>query len=128
MAKILLIDDHAELLTLVKSILERDGHQVTLAEFSRMVADNIENGGVASVFDLIIVDTAMPNVDGLEAIRLLKHANPRAKVLALSGDRNLATPNGLPEEAQRISATLIIAKPFSVAELFKAVASLLATP
>lgn len=128
MAKILLIDDHAELRTLIKSILERDGHQVTLVEFGRMVADNIENRGVASVFDLIIVDTAVPNVDGREAIRLLKHANPRAKVLALSGDRNLATPNGLPQEAQRISATLKIAKPFSVADLLKAVKGLLATP
>ncbi len=128
MAKILLIDDYADLRTLVKSILERDGHKVTAAESGRMVANNIEDKSFASAFDIIITDIAMPDAGGIETIKLLKHANPKAKVIVMSGGGHTAVPDGCLQMAQGMGADMTIAKPFSVAALFTAMQILLATP
>jgi two-component system, cell cycle response regulator CpdR len=128
MAKVLLIDDEADLRALIKRILERDGHTVTVAESGRIVADAVASGDFATVFDLIITDIVMPDVEGLETIRLLKQANPRAKVIAMSGGGHAATPEGYLEMARRLGADATITKPFSVAELLSAMETLLAVP
>ena len=128
MAKILLIDDYADLRTLVKRILEHDGHKVTVAESGRMGTNNIEDESFASAFDIIITDIAMPDVGGIETIKLLKHANPKAKVIVMSGGGHTAPPDSCLQMAQGMGADLTIAKPFSVAALFTAMQTLLATP
>jgi CheY-like chemotaxis protein len=127
-AKILLIDDEADLRALIKRILERDGHTVTVAESGRIVADAVVSGDFAAAFDLIITDIVMPDVEGLETIKLLKQANPRVKVIAMSGGGHTATPESYLEMARRVGANATIAKPFSVAELMNAMETLLATP
>lgn len=128
MAKILVIDDYADLRALVKRILERDGHKVTIAESGRIAANRIEDEDLASTFDVIISDIAMPSDEGIETIELLKQANPKAKLIAMSGGDHSAAPDADLQMARRMGANLTIAKPFSVAELFAAMQSLLATP
>ena len=65
MPRILVIDDDNVLRLTVKTMLESDGHVVTLAVDGE---DGIQKFG-ESAFDLVICDVFMPNVDGMETIR-----------------------------------------------------------
>lgn len=128
MAKILLIDQSVEFRTMVKSILERDSHQVTVAEPDRMAANSFAIEGATSAIDLVIVDVETLSADVVEAIGRLERANPRVRVLALSGDRGPAALNELPKAALELRATMMISRSFSVAELLGAVQNLLTMP
>jgi CheY-like chemotaxis protein len=128
MTKILLIDHSVEFRSVVKSILERDSHQVTVAEPDRMAASDFAIEGATPAFDLVIVDVEALSADGVEAIGRLKRANPRVRVLVLSGNRGPAAPNELPPAARELRATMMISRSFSVAELLGAVQNLLAMP
>lgn len=84
--RVLLADDHAILRSGIRALLEdepdievvgeaEDGHAVI-----RMVAE-LEP-------DLILIDIAMPRLNGLEATRRIMQANPQAKILILTMHEN----------------------------------------
>ena len=67
-AHILLADDLRINLVLAKAMLERLGHTVTTAMDGTEVLKEVET----TQFDLIIMDMVMPEMDGLEATRLIR--------------------------------------------------------
>lgn len=84
--RVLLADDHAILRSGIRALLEdepdlevvgeaEDGHEVI-----RMAAE-LEP-------DIVLIDIAMPRLNGLEATRRIMQANPQAKILILSMHEN----------------------------------------
>lgn len=68
MKKILLIEDHLEILDNLKEYLEISGHNI-------LVARNGEEGLILALThrpDLIVCDVIMPGIDGYEVLRQLK--------------------------------------------------------
>lgn len=126
MAKILLIDDEADMRALMSRILESDGHTVTTAESGRFVVNGLAQDDFASAYDIVVTDIVMPDVEGLETIRLLKRANPRTKIVAVSGGGRYAGPGKYLQLARNLGADATLAKPFSVAILLVTVNALLA--
>lgn len=61
MASILIVDDDAEVLGTVWRALNREGHEVILAESAKQARERIEQGRP----DLMILDIMMPEKDGL---------------------------------------------------------------
>ena len=59
--KILIIEDEKKISDIVKSYLERDGFNVTVAETGREALKLIKDK-----FDLIILDLKLPDIDGEE--------------------------------------------------------------
>jgi len=115
--KILVIDDDAILLDVVREILELDEHEVRIASSG---AEGIEIYR-QSPTDLVITDLIMPHKDGVSVIVELKAEFPKVRIIAMTG-----TPK-LEKLAAAVSANVnrVIAKPFEQDELLEAVAQLL---
>lgn len=87
MPTILVVDDHEEIREALAEILEEEGHEVLQAvdglDALEMVA--------AALPDVILLDIAMPGIDGLETLRRLKDRPESAKLpvimVTAQGDR-----------------------------------------
>jgi len=116
---VLIADDDADILLLVKAVLERSGHEVVA------VSDGAEALAIvrARKPDLAVLDISMPEVDGLEVLRRLR-ADPTTSelpVVLLSARAQEADV----ERGFAIGASAYLKKPFSPRELSEHVAELL---
>jgi two-component system alkaline phosphatase synthesis response regulator PhoP len=106
--KVLVVDDDVKTVELVKLYLERDGYQVLAAydgiEALRLARENRP--------DLIVLDLMLPDIDGLEVCRILRHESdvPIIMLTAKSTDQDKLTGLGL-------GADDYVTKPFSPKEL-----------
>lgn len=71
--KILLAEDNAASQFIAKKGLERAGHAVELAETGTGVIEALKSG----TFDVVLMDVEMPEMDGLEATRLIRQEEER---------------------------------------------------
>jgi DNA-binding NarL/FixJ family response regulator len=102
---VVLVDDSEDLIFLVRGALERSGHFRVVAE-----AGDGEQG-VAAVTalqpDIVLLDIAMPVMDGLQALPLIREACPTAIVVMLSG---FGDASGMPQRALSMGANGYILK------------------
>jgi two-component system response regulator MtrA len=116
---VLIADDDADILLLVKAVLERSGHEVVAASDGAEALASVR----ARKPDLAVLDIAMPEVDGLEVLRRLR-ADPTTSelpVVLLSARAQEADV----ERGFAIGASAYLKKPFSPRELSEHVAELL---
>src|SRR5258705_2539909 len=80
--KILIVDDDTELReALVEQLAQ-------LEEFESIAVDNGTKGGQtakAGQIDLVIMDVALPDVDGREAVRILRKNGFKSPIIMLTG-------------------------------------------
>ena len=120
MARILVIDDDAQVRGAVRRILERAGHTV----------EDVGNGDAGlrahreRPADLIITDIFMPERDGLETVRELRRESPQVKIIVISGGDRTQTMD-LRKDAELLGAARSLRKPFELSELVRAVGELL---
>jgi CheY-like chemotaxis protein len=77
--KILVVDDEASILQVLKMLLERGGHTVNVASSGEMALSMQER------FDLAIIDLMMPVMDGIELSKKLREKLPAIKIILTSG-------------------------------------------
>lgn len=106
--KVLIVDDEAMTRDLISSILSSKGHTCVTA------SDGVEALDKASteVFDVVITDIVMPNMDGIALTRELLKRNPSIPIMVITG----FTDEHYYEESIEAGATDFINKPFSIAE------------
>ena len=73
---ILVAEDQETNQFVFRRILESEGHCVTLARDGRQALDLLES----EIFDLAILDLHMPEMDGLEVIKLFKFMEPDSRM------------------------------------------------
>jgi DNA-binding NarL/FixJ family response regulator len=121
---VVLIDDSADLRTLLRLALEKSPEFELVAE----AADGKEGVRVVqgSQPDLVLLDIAMPVMDGLQALTLIREECPSAIVVVLS---SFGSASGLPKQAAALGAHGYVRKRDStasiLAELRKIVGSVL---
>ncbi|MFQ5972487.1 MAG: response regulator [Alphaproteobacteria bacterium] len=120
MASILIIDDEELVRTTLRIILERAGHDVLEA------SDGLEGLGVLSQCpaDVVFTDIIMPNMEGIETIRVLRTSHPAVKIIAISGGGRRNTVDYL-DIAGRLGAHRALPKPFHQSEVLEAVHNVL---
>ena len=120
MARLLLVDDEPNIRTLTRTMLEKAGHTVEVAEHGEEALSILRERGA----DLVILDIAMPEMSGWEVCRIIK-SDPALRhipvlmftVMTRDEDVNRSFESG---------ADAHLKKPFTMRELLEAVESLLA--
>lgn len=104
MIRVLVVDDVPDLRRIFAMLLENDGRFEIVGE----AGDGEEAVRVAADVrpDVIILDVAMPKMDGIQAIPLLHEASPGVRILVLSGFEN----RRLAERAIEACATTFLTK------------------
>jgi DNA-binding response OmpR family regulator len=85
---VLIIDDDPIIRNLVKSILETEGYQISMAEDGLQGMEHIAAEARPIKYGLIILDVVMPGMNGIEVLTKLKENNETnaIPVLMLTGE------------------------------------------
>ena len=114
-ADILLCDDDDDVRRFFSELLRSNGHMVHEASSASAAWRILEKG---RAIDLLIVDYAMPGINGLQIIRQAGHQYPSLKTLLITGDA-AAVHDG-------VVGVQLLRKPFGPAEFSQIVAEILA--
>jgi DNA-binding response OmpR family regulator len=114
MARILLIDDEANIRTMVGLALRQSGHEVETAADGE---EGLERFSSGERHDLVLLDQRMPGLEGLDVLREIRRRHPAARVIMVTafGTIDLAI------EAMKAGATDFLRKPFTLETLRGAV-------
>jgi DNA-binding response OmpR family regulator len=118
MATLLLVDDDEDLSESLKDLFEMHEHSVDVAGDGSSSLALIKS----KVYDLIMLDWQLPDMQGIEVCKIYRTAGGLAPVLLLSGMRDSASH----EVGLRAGATSFLTKPFTVDQLVERVQLLLA--
>jgi len=80
---VLVVDDEEMVRTVARNILEDFGHEVLEASDGQEAVDLFSDS--PSAIDAVLLDMTMPNIDGPETLRMLRHVKPQVRVLLSSG-------------------------------------------
>ena len=107
MSKILLIDDDEQIRSILKRMLTRDGHEVSIAQ------DGLEGLNIFYQLkpDLVITDINMPNKNGFELISDIFKVVPEQPIIVMSGGRRTISEN------LDFKVRFFLEKPFTIKEL-----------
>jgi PAS domain S-box-containing protein len=115
--RILVIDDEAEIVEIVKDVLSAEGHEVATALNG--------SAGLATArgatFDVVFTDLGMPDMTGWEVAERVRQLSPESAVVLVTGWG--ATLDQ--EEVRRHGVEAVLNKPFEIDELVRVAASLL---
>ncbi|MDX2192142.1 MAG: response regulator [Gemmatimonadales bacterium] len=120
MARLLLIEDDAQMRGMLGTTLREAGHQVIEAQDGQSGIRSLRSETV----DLVLTDILMPGQDGLEVIAEARASAPHVPVVAISGGGRGFGPHDTLRVARQCGATRVLAKPFSLADLLRTVDNL----
>jgi len=104
--KVLLVDDEKEFLETLAMRLKNRGLKVSAAETGEMAVEKVQEES----FDAILLDLAMPGMDGIETLKRLRELNPDSQVILLTGQATIKKAT----EAMRLGALDLLEKPADI--------------
>ncbi|MDX2435012.1 MAG: response regulator [Desulfobacterales bacterium] len=110
-ANVLLIDDEQQFLKVLEERLETRGLKVNTATSGEDALTLVDDRN----FDAIVLDLAMPGIDGIETLRLLKEKNPDLEIIMLTG--HATVQKGI--EAMKLGAEDFLEKPVDLSVLLE---------
>jgi PAS domain S-box-containing protein len=81
--RVLVVDDERLVREMLRCTLETHGYAVTVADSGLQALELY--GQAPGLFDVVLMDTWMPHMDGLSTIHRLARVDPLARVIAMSG-------------------------------------------
>lgn len=115
--KVLVVDDEPSIVKLVQFNLEKEGFAVEVASDGPSALEKVEGG----LFDLIVLDLMLPQMDGLEVCKEIRKKNSHLPILMLTA-KNEEFDKVLGLE---LGADDYMTKPFSPRELVARVKAIL---
>jgi DNA-binding NtrC family response regulator len=108
-SRVLLVDDEKELLAVLGERLEARGLTVDTAESGDIALQK----AAGRKFDVVLLDMAMPGMDGIETLTGLLQINPNLQVILLTGKATL----GQAVEVMKLGALDLMEKPADINHL-----------
>jgi CheY-like chemotaxis protein len=109
---VLVVDDDADVREIAVEALEGVGYIVASAGSGLEALDTIERGDTV---DVVLIDYAMPEMNGLEAMRLISERRPATRIVLMTGHADVPALQTAAERAR------LLRKPFTVEQLTAAV-------
>lgn len=113
MAKILVVDDNPGLRSMLRILLNTNGHETLLAEDGQEALELIKQ----YKFDLMITDLRMPHMNGMSLLRAVNALELAKPVILITAYTSRETA----DEAVRLGAFAYLAKPFNIDEMMAAI-------
>jgi len=110
-AKIICVDDEAVILDSFRKILVLDGYSVDTVETGREALGLIRTHS----YDFLFTDLKMPEMDGVEVTKSVKHLRPDIDVVIITGYATVETA----VECMKFGALDYVQKPFTEDELLE---------
>ena len=107
---ILLVEDTTDIRLMMKVMIEMLGHQVVEASNGSEAVEIAEGNG----FDLVLMDLAMPIMDGIEATRRIKQIEKVADIPIIAVTAHSSKYH---DKALKAGVTDIVKKPIGISEL-----------
>src|SRR4030067_896790 len=117
LAKVLVVDDSEFMRKVLRNILEAGGHKVIEARSADEALDRF----VKESPEIVTMDIVMPDKDGIEAVKRLKEANAKAKIIMISALGHQKTVM----RSLEAGAVDFIIKPFTADDVLGAVNAVL---
>lgn len=105
-SKVLLVDDEKDFVETLATRLETRGLNVDIAECGETGIQKAQEKS----YDAVVLDLAMPGMDGVETLKKLREQNPDVQVILLTGR---ATPSKA-VEAMKSGALDLLEKPVDI--------------
>ena len=90
-ANILLVDDEIGTLDTLTGILEDEGNRVVGCQYGLEALNHLMANPVDSPIDLVISDLRLPDIDGLEILKVQKELNPDADFILITAYPSVET-------------------------------------
>src|SRR5216684_1247466 len=114
MAKVLVVDDEANLRKVLATMLRRTGYDVTVAaDGEQGLAEFLKSGA-----DIVVTDLVMPKMGGMELLRSVNSSNPDVPVIIITAHGTVDSA----VEAIKLGAFDYITKPFDQTEIQSVIA------
>jgi CheY-like chemotaxis protein len=117
--RILVVDDEPMVREVLTAILEADGHCVQEATHGREGLERF----CAGEYDLVVIDRAMPELNGDQLAVAIKQRAPGTPVILLTGFGDLMNATG----DRPAGVDLVLPKPITLTALRQAVATVTAS-
>lgn len=109
--RVLLVDDEVDFVETLAERMRARGLEVETATSGLEAVERVRE----RTFDAIVLDLAMPGMDGLETLAELREIRPTAQVMVLSGKATVSKA----VEATRLGAIDVLEKPAELDELLE---------
>lgn len=118
MARILLAEDDDSMRRFLAKALENAGHEVIAYGRGDLAHDQLKH----DIFDILLTDIVMPEMDGIELARHAAELDPTMKIMFITGFAAVALnpENAAPKDAK------VLSKPFHLKDLVAEVERLMA--
>ncbi len=107
--KLLIADDEKNVSLILQKELSRRDYDVSVAGDGRSVVEFAQKVD----YDVIVMDMTMPQMDGIQALKAIKQAEPSPEIIMLTGNATLETAI----EAMKAGAYDYLIKPCKIEEL-----------
>ncbi|MBL8835149.1 MAG: response regulator [Alphaproteobacteria bacterium] len=120
MARVLVIDDDEDVREMLALMVGSAGHEVVAPR----VGPGLRPVVAAGQYDVVVTDVLMPELDGIEVIKLVRAARPACPIIAISGGSpRMPASVGL-KLTEAFGANVVLYKPFERDELIEAIEQL----
>jgi DNA-binding NtrC family response regulator len=115
---VIVVDDDAEVRTLLSSILEDEGYSVEAVENAKNAIKTCER----LPFDVALIDIELPDMKGIQLLSILKKIRPKMVKIIITGHPSIENA----VKAVNEKADGYVLKPFNAVELLDTIKKLLA--
>jgi len=103
--RVLVVDDDRAIREFMQTFLSQDGIEVKTLDDPSLVVDEVKTGG----YHMVVLDLMMPDIDGVEVLRRIRHVDNDVAVVIFTGYPTLESA----VQTMKLDAVDYLKKPFN---------------